>query len=322
MALEILVASYRQKEFLPYARQWLECVQNFWATIGRAGSRDDEFGWFLTEFYIGLLVHSAGVGRPFECTVTNNEIIDRAILGRAAHNPFWYQQCLERVLADRKSSPASTKSRGRVVERLLTAGAEIIATEGPDKLTFRLLSAKANTVRSAIHYHFPTQRDLLYGILQHTIKEAVSRAAERRLRQMESSEAYVDEIAAHYLDPWLGDIPMIVVIAEIHELAAHDRNLEDIAWHSRMAQGVIAYELVDPGSNEAFSTAPFDSHAGSTWVAGCALTHMALQDRSKARSIVAGRIAYGLNVFQGLWPLQWQDGKTETPARARHNRIS
>jgi hypothetical protein len=115
---------------------------------------------------------------------------------------------------------------------------------------------------------------------------------------------------------------MIVVIAEIHELAAHDRNLEEIAWYSRMAQGVTAYELVDSGSGDTFSNTAFDSHASTTWAAGCALTHMALHDRGEARSVVAGRIAYGLNVFQGLWPLEWHDGKAETPARARHNRIS
>jgi hypothetical protein len=35
---------------------------------------------------------------------------------------------------------------------------------------------------------------------------------------------------------------------------------------------------------------------------GCGLTHLALEDREKARPVIAAHIAYGLKAFKGLWP--------------------
>ena len=301
MAIDIVVASLRDPKPRRHARQWLELIHDFWSTVGTAGSRDDEQGWFLTELYVGILIPSVGIARPTEIAMLDNEIIDRAILGPSERAPIWYELCRSQALKTMDIPSSASGHRSKLIERLLIAGAEIIATEGPGKLTYRLLSTRAKTSLSAIVRHFPTQKDLLFGILQYMLRKVIANIPPDSPRYTESIEALADEITRHSLGGQSFDTPFAIIAAEIHELAIRNPELEGIAWFLRMIQGVGTPDRASQ-THSVNNYSAFDMYSSSTWSMGCTLTCLVLEDRDKVRTAVATRIRYGLVAFKGLWP--------------------
>lgn len=66
----------------------------------------------------------------------------------------------------------STSTPSEYKERLLTAAAEIIKTEGIENLTATRLANRVGLRRTVIHYHFGTMDDLLAAIIRRSFAAA------------------------------------------------------------------------------------------------------------------------------------------------------
>ena len=293
MLLEILVRSLRDAEFREYARRWLASLQAFWAAFGPSAP-DNDFGWFLTELQLGLLICSLGCARPFETSVINDEIVERALVGPAEDDGFWFGTVLTETIADRFGLADRPQRHGKVVERFLTAGARIVATEGPDALTYRRLAREAATSPSAILYQFPTQEHLIYAVFLRMVEDLIALAegaALARKTPRSHASAYLSELLLHQE---YSSVPLWVIHAELRVLASRNDKFAEIAWYLRMANGGATAATTSAPGFDPFDQRLFDGHVTMTWASGCLLAHLICDDAEQLREVVARRLNYGL----------------------------
>jgi AcrR family transcriptional regulator len=292
LILEIIIAGTRDPGVRPHLRRWLDCVRRLWSRVFRTEGRAEELGQFLAEFQVGLELTTICSHRPLEANLANDALIARAIAGDAGGFE-WYCTLLDQATAADNGLPSIPPQKSEIFERLLVAGAQIVAGDGAAALTFRTLAARADVSLSAITHYFPKRSNLIYSIY-HRIYEEVTTdrlfdVSALPLPPEDGVRDYVDMI----LRPRFGGVCQPIAHAELYLLAARDPSLADLAWHLRMTRGAYWIRKMQVGIDP-FSKTGFAAHTEAIWLLGCSLVNMATLDQDKLLETFREKVAFGV----------------------------
>ena len=297
--VEMLIAAARDPTIRPHAGRWLHQMQRCWAAAFAAEPGSPDLGWFLTELQVGLMAASIGCGRPLETAMANGEIVARALDIELPDGHTWFSTFLEQARRNRPRGTTGQRTDSQS-ERLLTAGAEIVAIYGADALSFRSVANRAGLGLSAVTNAFPKRQDLINAIYDR-IFEGVAYAAplDRSFRDVDAAAEYFVEVM---LKRRFAGANLLLALAELYVAAARHPSLRDLAWFVRMTRGNVHRE--GNAAPDQLSPRAFDSHAMALWLPGCFLTHASCTVESRLASVLETRVRFGLGRLapRGAWP--------------------
>ncbi|WP_435260454.1 TetR/AcrR family transcriptional regulator [Streptomyces sp. 1222.5] len=93
-----------------------------------------------------------------------------------------------------------TESDTTLRERLVDAGAELLAAEGPQALTLREIARRAGVSHGAPRRYFPTHRELLSAIARRGFAELAARTEATLAREPADPRARVAALARTYVE--------------------------------------------------------------------------------------------------------------------------
>ncbi|MFF8860551.1 TetR/AcrR family transcriptional regulator [Streptomyces sp. NPDC015139] len=93
-----------------------------------------------------------------------------------------------------------TESDTTLRERLVDAGVELLAAEGPQALTLREIARRAGVSHGAPRRYFPTHRELLSAIARRGFAELAARTEATLAREPADPRARVAELARTYVE--------------------------------------------------------------------------------------------------------------------------
>ncbi|SEE04238.1 transcriptional regulator, TetR family [Streptomyces sp. 2231.1] len=93
-----------------------------------------------------------------------------------------------------------TESDTTLRERLVDAGVELLAAEGPQALTLREIARRAGVSHGAPRRYFPTHRELLSAIARRGFAELAARTEETLAREPADPRARVAALARTYVE--------------------------------------------------------------------------------------------------------------------------
>jgi AcrR family transcriptional regulator len=292
---EMLIAAIRDPAIRPHADKWLSETQHSWTAAFSPSDNADDFGWFLTELQIGLLVSGIGSGRPRETALVNAEIVDRAFGRLLPEDAAWFSAFFDEVLKHKPTAPGGAGKANDLSERLLTAGAEIVATQGADALSFRNVAHRAGTTPSATQNAFPKRQDLINAVYDRIYQNiAYPFTPIDSFRDASGTAAYFVDVILNrqFAGAYLG-----LSFAELYLAAARHPTLCDLAWYMRMTRGNV---IDDTNRNTHVARGvSFDLHAVALWAFGCTLVHASREPEAKLRDVLEKRVEFGL---ARLWP--------------------
>jgi AcrR family transcriptional regulator len=295
--IEMLVESLRDSGAKSHVRRWLSRVERFWSDRYRVHPDPDAFGRFLMEFQIGLTMTTACCRRPVETGLANDDLIERVLGTGRDRDPLWYRALLAGAIDLERGLPVDDAMRSEMRERLLTAGAEVVAAQGARALSYRSVAARAAISPSAVTHYFPKREALIYSVYRR-IYEEIAFDAEGMSFISHSRDPEI--VAQSYVDIILkrkfAGVCQPVAHAELYLLAARNEGLADLAWHMRMTRGIYWMEKARPGGLA--DRDAFDAHAVAIWGLGCSLAHLASEQGAGIENALRRSIAFGINVFE------------------------
>jgi AcrR family transcriptional regulator len=292
MLVEMLVASTRDSAIAGHVRNWLEAIQSLWIALLGKGDVSRDLALFLTELQIGLLMDSIGCHEPFDTALANGEVITRALYGAKSADRTWFRYYLRRAV---KADPLEAGVRAKEVDkaqRLLDAGAEIVAAQGASSLSFRSLAARAGVTFSTASAVFRNKTTMFYEIYQHMYAAIIHSPVSTR-----PGGGPFENSVELMLHLQFG-APFHIACAELRLLAARDSSYSQLAWHMRMTNGQYEAFKDDP-TFDATGASAFDAHATAIWLFGCALANAIYANDRSISEVLEKRVRFGLRQFDG-----------------------
>jgi AcrR family transcriptional regulator len=290
MLMEMLVASTRDSSVAAHIRTWLAATQSLWTALLGGGEEERDLALFLTELQIGLLMDSIGCHEPFDTALANGEVITRALYGAKSADRTWFRYYLRRAV---KADPLKAGVRVKDVDkarRLLDAGAEIVAAQGANSLSFRSVAARSGETFSTASAVFRNKTTMFYEIYQHMYAAIIHSPV-----SIGPGGGPFENSVELILHLQFG-APFHIACAELRLLAARDASYSQLAWHMRMTNGQYEAFKDDP-TFDATGAGAFDSHATVIWLFGCALANATYANDRSISEVLEKRVRFGLRVF-------------------------
>ncbi|MFI0863141.1 TetR/AcrR family transcriptional regulator [Streptomyces smyrnaeus] len=151
--------------------------------------------------------------------------------------------------------PPTAADRGREVrQRLLRAGAELIAERGWSAVSTRAVAERAKTAQGLVHYHFASLGALLRQAALGGV-EALFDELATLLKTAATSQQALDRVLGA-LDAYSGTDPTSLLFTETYLAAARDEELKDgLAGILAGARDALAGHLSDQGVPQPQETA-------------------------------------------------------------------
>lgn len=294
--LEALVQALRSPLGRPAAQSWLAALHALWRRLlADHGGDIDGAAWFLAELQIGILLLSLGSGRPQETALVNAEVARFACFGREDGTGDWFGRLI-RAAADSgllSEIPEAGAEQGPMLQRLLDAGVEIIASAGPDELSFRTLAARAGTSLSAVTHHFPKRERLLSSVFQYLHDRLTQSEAATVAQNVDAADQFV----ASTTGAGFAGAPLFLIFTELSLAAARMPGFADMAWRFRLTRGRDFARRADPSFDPSGRRA-FTLHARSLWQSGCALVQATRAEPDELPALLRRRYSTAERVFQ------------------------
>ena len=196
---EISLDAVRGHDSLALMREWHGEIDRLWIKIARAAKTPDPENTARSgvDLILGLLLMVCGL------SLTPDEI-DAVFVANAEPSRCWAR--LPAETPHRAAPGRSSRKADGTRERLLDAAIDVLITEGPAAIGYRVIAERAHLTTTAPAYYFPTTAGLL-------------EAAQRKL--FEGSKArYRDMMhTAHSAEANVADLTTAIFIREATEFA-------------------------------------------------------------------------------------------------------
>lgn len=252
--LELALMNSTSRSLGTFYRAWVSRLEEFWHSVARSAGRNDEFGDFLTDLHLGLMLHFSGSSDRFERSMACNEIIDRILLKDSSQHS-WFKIALSRSLQEIPEGVDMRKKMSDPVHKLLEEAIKILASTGPDKLTYRSLANKAGVSHSAVAHHFPNRKVLLFSAYRLMHRQLITYAADVSGPHLRLDPKTAQQIAAY---PEGNPQSHFACYSAFELFAERNPEFEGLAHFFRMTHGLYHLRKHDPAfdifGDEAFSS--------------------------------------------------------------------
>ena len=287
----------------PYraSRHWMARRRALIGSVLRALTpRWREASRLLLELMVGIELMTLGCREQALIPLLNAELLRHGLFAALGQGRPYYSQWFERSALDalrkdeqsqREADEGRTRRAGPARRKILLAGARILAERGVTELSHRSVAREAGVALSVVSYHFRASSDLVYGVYRFVQNETAAFTIEKEYRHGPGSRPG----STSMFDLRIGDAPAYIASLEAVIAAAHDPEMADFAWKTRMTRGV--YYFYRAGETEHFDAAAFNMHVFSIWGAGNTLLAEALWKENRIAALLRGRLEQAGGLF-------------------------
>jgi len=262
----------------------------------RSGAR------LLLELMVGVELMTLGCREHALTPLLNEELLRHGFYvalrqGRPYYSHWFERSALDALHKDEHSRLEIENENGRARRggsarrKILQAGARILAERGVAELSHRSVAREAGVALSVVSYHFRASSDLVYGVYRFVQNETAAFTIEKEYRHGPGRSPSGTSI----FDYRIGAAPAYIASLEAVIAAAHDPEMADFAWKTRMTRGV--YYFYRPGETERFEATAFNMHVFSIWGAGSTLLAESLWREHKIAALLRARLRQVGNWF-------------------------
>lgn len=246
----------------------------------------------LVELMVGVELMTLGCREHPLTPLLNEELLRHGFNVALGRGRPYYSHGFERAALDAlhrdeqsEAEPGGAKTRkAGAREKILQAGARILAGRGVSELSHRAVAKEAGVAVSVVSYHFRATSELVYGVYRFVQNETAAFTIEKEYRHGPGKSPATTSM----FDLRIGAAPAYIASLEAVIAAAHDPDMAQFAWKTRMTRGV--YYFYRAGETEHFDAAAFNMHVFSIWGAGCTLLAETLWQENKIAGLLRLRL--------------------------------
>lgn len=168
---EITLDAHRHPESLKLSRQWFSSLADVWLEMAEASGFEQphEVARSAVDLVIGLLLVATSLG-------LSAEQVDAVLIGGKSPITAWKVDRIEHVSP--KPPPRPSQKAMATRNNIIDAAIDVLVTEGPSALTYRMVATRAGITPAGPFYHFPTIDALLAAAQLRLFEESKQRYRE------------------------------------------------------------------------------------------------------------------------------------------------